>query len=135
MIWNSAQNPDSIARLAAEPRDLALKDMRTFSERGNSGSKPRFAYEFWRLHRLTRPLGAFVLLLCAVPIMQRVGRQDTGDKALIVGISMGFIFLIIDGALATFATTGGMSVTTAIASPLILFGLIGLYLCLRTESL
>jgi len=135
LIWNSAQNPDSIARLAAEPRDLALRDMRTFSERGNSGSKPRFAYEFWRLHRLTRPLGAFVLLLCAVPIMQRVGRQDTGDKALIVGISMGFIFLIIDGALATFATTGGMNVTTAIAAPLILFAFIGLYLCLRTESL
>ena len=48
---------------------------------------------------------------------------------------MGFIFLIIDGALATFATTGGMNVTTAIAAPLILFAFIGLYLCLRTESL
>ncbi len=135
LIWNSAQNPDSIARLAAEPRDLSLKDMQTFSERGNSGSKPRFAYEFWRLHRLTRPLAAFVLLLCAVPIMQRVGRQDTGDKALIIGISMGFIFLIIDGALATFATTGGMGVVTAIISPLALFTLIGSYLCIRTESL
>jgi len=135
LIWNSAQNPDSIARLAAEPRDLDLNDMRTFSERGNSGSKPRFAYGFWWLHRLTRPLAAFVLLLCAIPIMQRVGRQDTGDKALIIGISMGFIFLIIDGALATFATTGGMTVITAIASPLILFAFLGLYLCLRTESL
>jgi len=31
LIWNSAQNPDSIARLAAEPRDLSLKDMETFS--------------------------------------------------------------------------------------------------------
>ena len=67
--------------------------------------------------------------------MQRVGRQDTGDQALIVGISMGFIFLIIDGALATFATTGGMNVTTAIVSPLIVFALIGFFLCLRTESL
>lgn len=135
LIWNSAQNPDSIARLAAEPRDLSLKDMETFSERGNSGSKPRFAYGFWRLHRMTRPLAAFVLLLCAVPIMQRVGRQDTGDKALIIGISMGFIFLIIDGALATFATTGGMGILTAIISPLALFALIGFYLCIRTESL
>lgn len=135
LIWNSAQNPDSIARLAAEPRDLSLQDMRTFRERGNSGSKPRFAYGFWYLHRLTRPLAAFILLLCAVPIMQRVGRQDTGDKALIIGISMGFIFLIIDGALATFATTGGMTVMTSILSPLILFGVIGAHLCLRTESL
>lgn len=135
LIWNSAQNPDSIARLAAEPRDLALKDMKTFSEKGNSGSKPRFAYGFWYWHRLTRPLAAFILLLCAVPIMQRVGRQDTGDKALIIGIFVGFIFLIIDGALATFATTGGMTVPTAIISPLVLFGLAGTYLCLEKESL
>lgn len=135
LVWNSAQNPESIARLAAEPRDLDLTDMKTFSEKGNSGSKPRFAYEFWYLHRLTRPIAAFILLLCAVPIMQRVRRQDTGDRALIIGISMGFIFLIIDGALATFATTGGMTVMTAIISPLILFGLIGTYLCLQTETL
>ena len=135
MIWNSAQNPDTIARLAAEPRDLSLKDMKTFSERGNSGSRPRFAYDFWHWHRLTRPLAALILLLCAVPIMQRVKRQDTGDKALIVGISMGFIFLIIDGALATFATTGGMSVEAAIISPLVVFACIGAYLCIRTESL
>lgn len=134
-IWESAQTPASIARLAAEPRDLSVEDMRSFSERGNSGSKPRFAYEFWRLHRLTRPLAAFILLLCAVPIMQRVGRQDTGDKALIIGVSVGFIFLIIDGALATFATTGGISVIMAIVSPLLLFALIGIYLCLHTESL
>ena len=134
LIWNSAQNPDSIARLAAEPRDLSLSDMRVFSEKGNSGSKPRFAYGFWYWHRITRPLAAFILLLCAVPIMQRLRRQDTGDKALILGIGIGFIFLIIDGALATFATTGGMTVLPAIASPLILFGLFGAYLCIETET-
>ena len=48
---------------------------------------------------------------------------------------MGFIFLIIDGALATFATNGGISVIMAITSPLLLFAMTGIYLCLRTESL
>ena len=67
--------------------------------------------------------------------MQRTGRQDTGDKALIIGITMGFIFLIIDGAMATFATSGGMGVTGAIAGPLIVFALLGSYLCLQAESL
>lgn len=135
VIWESAQTPSSIARLAAEPRDLSLKDMKSFSERGNSGAKPRFAYGFWHAHRLTRPIAAFVLLLCAIPIMQNVGRQDTGDRALVMGILMGFIYLIIDGALATFATTGGMSIAAAIISPFILFGLLGSYLCLRSETL
>ena len=58
-LWETRQNPKSIARLAAEPRDLSMSEMRNFSKRGNSGSKPRFAYTFWHAHRITRPLAAF----------------------------------------------------------------------------
>ncbi len=134
-VWDTKQTPKSIARLAAEPRDISLSEMRNFSEKGNSGSKPRFAYSFWHAHRLTRPLAALILLVCCVPLMQRTGREDTGDKALILGITMGFIFLIIDGAMATFATSGGIAVITAITFPLALFGLFGAFMLVRTESL
>ena len=134
-IWQTKQNPQSIARLAAEPRDIALSDMRGFMEKGSSGSKPSFAYSFWHWHRLTRPLAALILLLCAVPIMQRTGREDTGDKALILGITVGFVFLIMDGAMATFATSGGTGVGYAIAFPLVLFAIGGAFMMLRTESL
>lgn len=133
--WTTRQNPTSIARLAAEPRDLSLMEMRSFSKRGNSGSKPSFAYKFWFTHRLTRPIAAFVLLIACAALMQRTGREDTGDKMLILGITMGFVFLIIDGAMATFAASGGMAVIPAIALPLLLFGLFGSFLLLRTESL
>lgn len=134
-LWETRQNPKSIARLAADPRDLSMSEMRNFSKRGNSGSKPRFAYTFWHAHRITRPLAAFVLLLVAVPLMQKTGRQDTGDKALIVGLGMGFLFLILDGAMATFAASGGMSVPVAIATPITLYAIIGSWLCLKAESL
>ena len=134
-LWSTEQNPESIAKLAADPRDLSFKDMRIFRVEGNSGSKPSFAYAFWHLHRMTRPLAAFILLLCAVPIMQRTGREDTGDKALIVGIISGFVYLIIDGALSTFAVSGNISVGLAVAFPIALFALIGGFLCLKSESL
>lgn len=133
--WITNQTPQSIARLAAEPRDLALSDMAVFREKGNSGSKPSFAYGFWYLHRLTRPLAALILLLLAVPIMQRVGRQDTGDGALIIGITAGFLFLIVDGAMATFAASGGIAIGWAVALPLVVTAMIGSFLLLRTESL
>ncbi|WP_427451038.1 LptF/LptG family permease [Litorimonas sp. WD9-15] len=134
-VWETRQTPTSIARLAAEPRDLSLSEMRNFSKRGNSGSKPSFAYKFWHAHRLTRPLAAFILLIACAALMQRTGREDTGDKTLIIGITMGFVFLIIDGAMATFAASGGMGVLPAIAIPLLLFGVTGAYLLLKTESL
>lgn len=134
-IWTTNQTPETIARLAAEPRDLALGDMKNFQTQGKSGSKPSFAYAFWYWHRITRPIAALILLLCAVPIMQRTGREDTGDKALIIGITMGFMYLIIDGAMATFAASGGVAPIWAISLPLVVFGLGGLHMCLKTESL
>lgn len=134
-LWETSQTPTSIARLAAEPRDLSLSEMRHFSERGNSGSKPSFAYRFWSAHRLTRPIAAFILLVVCAALMQRTGREDTGNKTLIIGITIAFIFLIFDGAMATFAASGGLAVLPAIVIPLIIFGLSGAFMLLRTETL
>jgi lipopolysaccharide export system permease protein len=134
-VWETRQNPKSIARLAAEPRDLSLSEMRNFSKRGNSGSKPSFAYKFWHAHRITRPIAAFFLLIACAALMQRTGREDTGIKTLIIGISMAFIFLIFDGAMATFAASGSVAVLPAIALPLLVFGIGGTYMLLRTETL
>jgi lipopolysaccharide export system permease protein len=133
--WETRQNPTSIARLAAEPRDLSLAEMRNFSKRGNSGSKPSFAYKFWHAHRITRPIAALILLIVCAALMQRTGREDTGNKTLIFGITMAFIFLIFDGAMATFAASGGVAVWPAIAMPLLFFGIVGSFMLLRTESL
>lgn len=133
--WDTKQTPDTIARLAAEPRDLSLSDLKNFSEKGNSGSKPRFAFSYWYWHRLTRPLAALLLLLCAVPIMQRTGRQDSGDKSLLIGIAVGFFYLVIDAAMATLSTSGGLSVAWGVAFPMILLAFLGSFLILRTESL
>lgn len=134
-IWETRQTPKSIARLAAEPRDLSLAEMRVFSKRGNSGSKPNFAYKFWHAHRITRPLAAFILLIASAALMQRTGREDTGNKTLILGFTMAFAFLIFDGAMATFAASGGVAVWPAIALPLILFGIGGSFMLIRTETL
>jgi len=134
-VWTTRQTPETIARLAAEPRDLALSDMKNFQTKGKSGSKPSFAYAFWYWHRITRPLAALILLICAVPMMQRTGREDTGDKALMLGIIMGFVYLIIDGAMATFAASGAIAPLWAISMPLVVFGFGGVYMCLKTESL
>lgn len=134
-MWTTSHTPTSIARLAAEPRDLSLSEMRNFMEPGNSGAKPSFAYSFWHSHRLTRPIAVLILLIACVAMMQRTGREDTGDRTLILGITLGFVFLIIDGAMATFAASGGLPVLPAIVIPLLAFGLLSAFLLTRTEAL
>ncbi len=135
MAWTTEQTPKSIARLAAEPRDLSLSEMRNFMRPGNSGAKPSFAYSFWHAHRLTRPIAALILLVACAALMQRTGREDNGDKTLIIGLALGFLFLVVDGAMATFATSGGLGVAPAIVMPLAVFGLFAAFLLTRTEML
>lgn len=134
-IWSTTQTPDSIARLAAEPRDISLADMRNFRRDGNSGSRPSFAYGFWYLHRLTRPLAILVLLAACIAIMQRVGRQDTGTRAQVIGIATGFIFLVVDAAMSTAASSGAITPAYAVSLPIAIFALVSAYLIVRTESL
>jgi len=75
------------------------------------------------------------LLIACAAMMQRTGREDTGNKTLILGITMAFIFLIFDGAMATFAASGGLGVFPAITLPLLVFGITGSFMLLRTETL
>lgn len=133
--WETAQTPLVIDKLAAEPRDLSIADLQEFAGLRGSGSRPSAAYRVWFLSRITLPLSALALLLVASPIMQRLGRRDSGTGALIVGIGATFLFLVLDGITKTMGAAGALpSLPAALAFTAVMAG-IGLYLWLRQETL
>ena len=133
--WETSQTPQLIDKLAAEPRDLAVGDLASFASLRGSGSRPSAAYKVWRIKRLSLPLSGLAMLLIAVPIMQRLGRRDTGTIQLVIGVGISFLFMIFDGILTTTGATGSFApIIAALATPLVLAGA-GLYLALRQEVL
>ena len=131
--WDSRQTPGTLDRVIAEPRDLSLFDMRRLRSLRGSGSNPAFAYDAWSLHRITRPLAAVVLLFACVPIMQRLGRQDSGELAMVLCLVAGFGYLILDGVMLSFAESGVARPAWAVLLPIGLFALLALYLNLLKE--
>lgn len=131
--WRSDVTPDALDRLISEPRDLSLADMRDLRSLRGSGSRPSFAYDAWYYHRLTRPLAGLVLVMCCVPLMQRLGRGSNGDLAMIGCLALGFGYLIFDGVMISFAEAGASRPAWAVGFPIGLFALLGVYLNLGRE--
>ncbi len=133
--WTTDQTPLVIDKLAADPRNLSLRDLRAFASFRGSGSRPSVAYRVWFLKRLTLPVTALALLLVAAPIMQRLGRRDTGTVALIIGIGLTFLFMIFDGIMVTMGTAGAFPAWPAALGITVFYAGLGLYLWLNQEML
>lgn len=134
-VWETNQTPQLIDKLAAEPRDLAISDLSAFASFRGSGSRPSVSYKVWQFKRLGLPFAAIALLLLAAPIMQRLGRRDSGTRELIIGVGITFLFMIVDGIMATMGANGAAPAFIAALGASITIAAIGIYLWLRQEIL
>jgi len=133
--WDTAQTPVVIDKLAAEPRDLSMKDLRELAALRGSGSRPSAAYRVWHLARISLPFSALALLIIAAPIMQRLGRRDSGTGGLIIGVGITFLFMVVDGISKTMGAAGALPVVPAALFFSVLLAGAGLYLWVRQEEL
>ncbi|MDJ0919925.1 MAG: LptF/LptG family permease [Henriciella sp.] len=132
-IWQTDQTPITLQKLGTSPRNLSLVDQYQLSQIRGSGVRPSTAYLVWFFDRLTMPIIALGFLLIAVPLMQALGRRQTGDQRLMIGVAIGFGYFICDGVLKTVAEGGGVSVPMAIGLPIALLLGLGLHLNLSLE--
>lgn len=133
--WVTNQTPLLIDKLAAEPRDLALTDLSAFAAFRGSGSRPSASYKVWYLKRISLPFASLAMLFLAAPLMQRLGRRDTGTLELIIGVGISFLYMIIDGIIVTMGSNGALMPAIAALGASITLACIGLYLWLRQEIL
>lgn len=135
VVWDTTQTPFTIDKLAAEPRNLSMQDTRAFASFRGSGSRPSASYQVWYFKRLILPASGLAILLLSAPLMQRVGRRETGTAALILGVGIGFLFIMIDGIFATTGSNGALTPFIAAIGPTAILAGAGLYLWLRQEIL
>lgn len=131
--WVTDQTPVTLQKLGTSPRNLSLTEQYNLSRLRGSGVRPSTAYLVWFFDRLTMPIVALGFVLVAVPLMQALGRRQTGDQRLMIGIAIGFAYFIFDGVLKTVAEGGGISLPMAIGLPIALLLGLGIHLNLNTE--
>ncbi|MEL6825052.1 MAG: LptF/LptG family permease [Pseudomonadota bacterium] len=133
MLWQTEQTPVTLQKLGTSPRNLSLSDQYDLSQLRGSGVRPSTAYLVWFFDRLTMPIIAIGFVFVAVPLMQALGRRQTGDQRLMIGIAIGFGYFIFDGVLKTVAEGGGISLPMAIGLPILLLLGLGIHLNLNAE--
>lgn len=132
-IWQTDQTPVTLQKLGTSPRNLSLIDQYNLAQLRGSGVRPSTAYLVWFFDRLTMPIIAIGFVLVAVPLMQALGRRQTGDQRLMIGIAIGFGYFIFDGVLKTVAEGGGIALPMAIGLPMMLLLGLGIHLNLNVE--
>ncbi len=133
-VWRTNLRPDDVQRLdVAQPHlsSMALVDV-IAGER--IAARPLSYYQTSLYRSFTAPLAAFIMLLLAVPPLRMLSRGG-GGGALLLALGLGLSFLLLDGLMAAFATSGRLPAALAVAaapSAFIVIGIMLLQKCDRT---
>ncbi len=92
-------NWDTISALMAEPRDVSWLEIRELLKRPTLGNRPHFIYRIWSQKKLSGPLGTLTLIMLAIPLFQMFDRNANQFFVLMSGLSIGFLYVIIDSIL------------------------------------
>jgi len=124
--WSSNLKPADIVQLdAAEPHlsGMVVADV-ILGERVST--RPRSYYEAMLARSFTAPLAAFIMLLLALP-SAIVSERRGGGGRLLVALGLGLGFLLVDGILSSFGTSGRIGAWWAAATAPALFAAIGFW--------
>ncbi|MFO1503827.1 MAG: LptF/LptG family permease [Steroidobacteraceae bacterium] len=124
--WSSNLRPEDILQLdVADPHmsGTVLADV-IVGERVST--RPRSYYEAVLARSFTAPLAAFIMLLLALPSAIMSERRGGGGR-LLVALALGLGFLLVDGILASFGTSGRIAPWWSAAIAPLLFATIGFW--------
>ncbi len=117
--WNSSFGPNTLRHLLAEPRQLSALTLAKLAKLRRSGNRPSSAYLVWLYNRTALPVVAIGFLLLAMSLMQRFGRNDRAELTLVIGMIIGFIYMVTDGISKSLAESGVMLAFIATSVPVL----------------
>jgi lipopolysaccharide export system permease protein len=132
--WDLALNPNLLSVGLVEPPEMSLLALQQYSRHliKNGLQAGEFQWEFWK--RIFQPLTTLVMILLAIPFVLRSSRSVTMGWRIMLGITVGFTFYILNGFLGQFSIVFQVSPLFAALIPILMFGMLGFVLVLRTRN-
>lgn len=129
IAWNSVITPQTLRVLAADPSDLAMRDLLTYIDylRDNGLNPSHYELAFWT--KALAPLANLSMLLIAMPFAFARQRATGVGQRLVVGILLGLAFFLLNRVLGNVVLLYGFPPVVGAALPMLLFytaGLLGL---------
>ncbi len=129
--WDLALNPQLLNVGLTEPSAMSLSQLREYSQHlvENGLQATDFQFEFWK--RIFQPLSTLVMILLALPFVLRSSRSVTMGWRVLLGISIGFIFYILNAFVGQFSVVFQFYPLLAALTPSLLCAALGIFLALK----
>lgn len=126
--WDLKFNPNFLKFGRLDPFEMSLVKLAKYSAylKQNHLQASEYQYEFWQ--RIMQPLAALIMVLLAIPFVFNTLKSALGWR-IIIGIIVGFIFFMSNAFLGQLCVVYQLPASIAAALPILLFALIGLFLC------
>lgn len=116
--WSSNLRPEDILQLDVADPHLSGVVLADVIVGDRVSTRPRSYYEAVLARSFTAPLAAFIMLLLALPSAIMSERRGGGGR-LLAALALGLGFLLVDGIMASFGTSGRIApLWSATAAPL-----------------
>lgn len=132
--WVTNLRPDEVLRLDVARPHLSSMMLADVIAGARVGTQPLSYYRTVLYRSFTAPLGLPIMLLIALPTACSVSRSRPGGREMGIALVLGLAFLLLDGLVAAFGSSGRLPpLAAALAAPLLFLaiGVIRLRACER----
>jgi lipopolysaccharide export system permease protein len=129
--WDLKFNSNLLTIGLLEPSELSLPKLAKFSRflEQNGLQASEYRYNFWQ--RLFQPLASLVMIFLALPFVLGAYSNATMGWRIIVGISLGIAFFILDALLGQLCIVYQLPAVLAALIPSLIFALFGWFMSRR----
>lgn len=118
--WKTNLHPDEVLRLGLPRPYLSTMMLADVIAGSRVGSQPLSYYQTALYRSFAAPLGVFIMLLLALPTAATLVRGKGGGSEMLVALTLGLGFLLLDGIVAALGSSGRLSpVASALTAPLL----------------
>ena len=129
--WNLTLNANLLNLGLVNPREMPLKKLVQFAHylKQNGIQANEYLYNFWQ--RLFQPFASLVMIFLAVPFVLGTLSTATLGWRILVGITTGFTFFIMNALLGQLCVVYQLPALIAALLPPVLFAIVGVLLSNR----
>ena len=132
-IWRTEMKPENFLRYASHPNALSIESLRQYAGPESVGTRPGYFYDTWLHQKIAGPI-----MLAIMPLLGAIAafahhRQGAAVLTIIYGVSLGFLFVVIDNVLLAMGQFGSLPPLLAAWLPLAFFTTVGIWIVFRFE--
>jgi lipopolysaccharide export system permease protein len=132
-IWHTELRPESFVISANHPTALSIEALREYTGPESVGARPAYFYNTWLQQKIAGPI-----MLAVMPLLGAIAafahhRQGAAILTVIHGVTLGFMFVVIDNILLAMGQFGSLPPILSAWLPLVFFTVVGIWIVFRFE--